>query len=307
MKSVQSQQSRFQVWIEAMRPRTLPLALASIIMGSLLAAADGMLKWPVAIMAGLTAVCLQILSNLANDYGDSIHGADHLERLGPKRAVQSGAISAGAMKRAIIVCTLLAGLSGLIALWLAFALQGLFLFLFFIVLGGAAIWAAVNYTAGKNPYGYAGMGDLFVLLFFGFVGVLGTYFLQAQRFLWLHLLPAASCGLLSVAVLNVNNIRDIGSDKKAGKQSIPVRLGPERARQYHWLLLGTAVLAAVLYVVIIEGSPWRWLFLLLLPFIWRNGNAVANTHDPLLLNPWLKKSSLLTLTFVIVFGIGQVI
>jgi 1,4-dihydroxy-2-naphthoate octaprenyltransferase len=211
------------------------------------------------------------------------------------------------MKRAVILFVLLSGMSGLAALWLAFGLQGLYLFFGFVILGGAAIWAAVNYTAGNRPYGYAGMGDLFVLIFFGFVGVMGTYFLQAQQFYWSHLLPAASCGFLSVAVLNVNNIRDIDSDKKAGKQSIPVRLGPERARLYHWLLLTTAVLATVLYVLVREGSPWRWLFLLLLPFIWRNGDAVANTYDPLLLNPWLKKSSLLTLAFVIVFGIGQII
>jgi 1,4-dihydroxy-2-naphthoate octaprenyltransferase len=302
-----TQRTPTQVWIEAMRPRTLPLALACIILGTFLAAADGLANWPVAIMAGVTAVFLQILSNLANDYGDSIHGADHIERAGPKRAVQSGQVTAEAMKQAVIIFVLLSAFSGLATLWLAFGVQGIVLALIFLVLGGAAIWAAVSYTASSKPYGYAGLGDLFVLIFFGWAGVIGTYFLQAQQFDWRLILPATSCGLLAVAVLNVNNIRDIDSDRQAGKQSIPVRLGPARARMYHWILLGTAVLSATLYVLL-NGAGWgQWLFVLALPLIWRNGTAVANTFDPLILNPLLKKTSLMTLAFVILFGIGQVI
>ncbi len=296
-----------RVWLEAMRPRTLPLALASIILGTFLAAAAGSFRLGVAVLAGLTAVFLQILSNLANDYGDSMHGADHVERAGPKRAVQTGLISAAAMKRAVIVFALLSAASGLTLLWLAFGAQGVVLFAGFVLLGGAAVWAAINYTAGNNPYGYAGLGDLFVLIFFGWVGVTGSYVLQAQSFDWLILLPATSCGLLSVAVLNVNNIRDIESDKKAGKISIPVRLGPERARVYHWLLLGGALATAVLYVLFVNNGWGGWLFLLIAPLLWRNGRAVAATYDPLKLNPLLKQTSLMTLIFVVLFGIGQVI
>jgi 1,4-dihydroxy-2-naphthoate octaprenyltransferase len=302
-----TQRTPTQVWIEAMRPRTLPLALACIILGTFLAAADGLANWPVAIMAGVTAVFLQILSNLANDYGDSIHGADHIERAGPKRAVQSGQVTAVAMKRAVIIFVLLSAVSGLATLWLAFGAQGVFLAILFLALGGAAIWAAVSYTASSKPYGYVGLGDLFVLIFFGWAGVIGTYFLQAQQLDWRLILPATSCGLLAVAVLNVNNIRDIESDKKAGKKSIPVRLGPEGARTYHWTLLGTAVLSATLYVLL-NGAGWgQWLFVLALPLIWRNGTAVANTYDPVVLNPLLKKTSLMTLVFVTLFGIGQLI
>lgn len=290
-----------------MRPRTLPLALACIILGTFLAAAEGLANWPVAILAGLTAVFLQILSNLANDYGDSIHGADHIERAGPKRAVQSGQITAVAMKRAVIIFVLLSALSGIGTLWLAFGVRGFVLALVFMGLGGAAIWAAVSYTASSKPYGYVGLGDLFVLIFFGWVGVMGTYFLQAQRFDWLIMLPATSCGLLAVAVLNVNNIRDIESDRKAGKQSIPVRLGPEGARTYHWILLATAVLTAIIYVLMNGVGLAEWLFVLALPLIWRNGTAVARTYDPLILNPLLKQTSLMALLFVILLGIGQLL
>ncbi|MCP4423526.1 MAG: 1,4-dihydroxy-2-naphthoate polyprenyltransferase [Chloroflexi bacterium] len=298
--------NKTSVWIEAMRPRTLPLALASIILGGFLAAAADSLDWITVVLAGLTAVFLQILSNLANDYGDSVHGADHVERLGPKRAVQSGQISATAMKRAMVSFALLSVGSGLVLIWLSLG-QLAWLFLVFGLLGGAAIWAAINYTAGRNPYGYAGLGDIFVLIFFGWAGVMGAYFLQTGRFDWLVMLPATSCGLLAVAVLNVNNIRDIESDEKAGKISIPVRLGPERARIYHWILLGTAVFAAALYVILNKSGLGGWLFLLGLPMVWGNGTAVSRTYDPLILNPLLKKTSLMTLAFVILFGLGQLL
>ena len=221
--------------------------------------------------------------------------------------MQSGQVTAAAMKRAVIMFVLLSAASGLGTLWLAFGAQGLFLALIFLALGGAAIWAAVSYTASSKPYGYVGLGDLFVLIFFGWVGVLGTYFLQAQGLDWRLFLPATSCGLLAVAVLNVNNIRDIESDRQAGKRSIPARLGPKRARTYHWFLLGTAVLCAIFYVLL-NGAGWgQWLFVLALPLIWRNGTAVARTYDPLILNPLLKKTALMTLAFVILFGIGQLI
>lgn len=296
-----------KAWLAAARPRTLPLALASITLGAFLAAANNVLNLPVAILAALTATLLQILSNLANDYGDSIHGADHLERLGPARAVQSGQISARAMRAAIVLVALLAAISGLSLLWLAFGAQALLLFLVFILLGAAAIGAAVTYTAGKRPYGYAGLGDIAVLIFFGWVGVLGTYFLQAQQLDWTLLLPATSCGLLAVAVLNINNIRDIESDKRAGKYSIPVRLGPRKARLYHWILLAGVVLTACLYVLFNYHSPWQFLFLLSLPLLWQNGKAVAHTTDPRRLNPLLKHMSLTTLFFVLTFGIGQLL
>ena len=297
--------SSTQTWIVAMRPRTLPLAVAAIILGGFLAAATGAFSWTITLLCVLTAVFLQILSNLANDYGDSIHGADSIERTGPQRAVQSGAISAESMKRAMGLFVGLSLLSGTTLLFVAFGNQAWLLLLLFGVLGGAAIWAAINYTAGGNPYGYVGLGDLFVFLFFGWVGVIGTYFLQVQRIDWLLLLPATAVGLLAVAVLNINNIRDIVSDQKAGKISIPVRLGPRRARIYHWGLLITAVLCATLYVMLTFNRLPQLLYLLMLPGLVRNGMAVWRTQEPMRINPLLKQMSLLTLLFVLLFGIGQ--
>ncbi len=290
-----------------MRPRTLPLATASIIMGSALAAAVGVFSWLVALLCLLTAILLQILSNLANDYGDSVNGADSGERLGPKRAVQSGLIAAADMRRAVLLCALATAASGLALLWFAFGTEGFLMALLFAALGGAAIAAAVTYTAGRSPYGYAGFGDLAVLIFFGWVGVIGSYFVQTTTIDLLLLLPATSCGLLSVAVLNVNNIRDLDSDRAAGKRSIPVRLGLERAKLYHWLLLIGSVLFALLYVVLTFASAWDLLFLLAVPLLIRNGLAISRAQELPALNPWLKQMSLATLAFVGLFSAGQLI
>lgn len=298
---------RMAVWLSAMRPRTLPLALACIIMGTSLAAADDSFNWLVALFCVLTAILLQILSNLANDYGDSLHGADHVERRGPKRAVQSGLVSLAAMRRAIAITALLAVASGLGLLWFAFGSTAFSSTLIFILLGAAAIGAAITYTAGKLPYGYVGLGDLFVLVFFGWVGVIGSYFVQTAHFSWSLLLPATACGLLAVAVLNVNNIRDLESDRLAGKRSVPVRLGLERARVYHWILLIAAIAFAAVYVLIDYTSIWQFLFLLAVPLLIRNGLAINRTADLPSLNPWLKQMSLASLAFVILFGVGQII
>jgi 1,4-dihydroxy-2-naphthoate octaprenyltransferase len=296
---------RFTVWLSAARPRTLPLALACIITGTGLAAADGAFDWLVALLCVVTAILLQILSNLANDYGDSLHGADHVARQGPKRAVQAGLVTPAAMRRAMAITALLTVASGLLLLWFAFGREAFVSILVFVVLGGAAIGAAITYTAGKLPYGYVGLGDLAVLLFFGWLGVLGSYTVQAGRFDAVLLWPATACGLLAVAVLNVNNIRDLESDRLAGKRSIPVRLGLRRARVYHWLLLGLAVLCATAYVLLTFTSFWQFLYLLAAPLLLRNGLAVARTEALPTLNPWLRQMSLAALAFAVLFALGQ--
>ncbi len=290
-----------------MRPRTLPLAIASIVMGSALAVAWQPFRWSVALLAVVTAVLLQILSNLANDFGDSQHGADSIRREGPSRAVQIGAISPNSMLVAMGVTALLAALSGLLLLWFAFGSEGRAYTILFVFLGALAILAAVAYTAGVRPYGYAGLGDLAVLIFFGWIAVLGTYFLNTQRLDWLIVLPATSAGLLAVAVLNVNNIRDLRSDHLAGKHTIPVRVGPHAARIYHWLLLACAVLVTLAYVAIHFSSWWQLLFLLAVPLLLRNGALVWRTDSPLELNPLLKQLSLSTLLFVLLFSVGQIL
>jgi 1,4-dihydroxy-2-naphthoate octaprenyltransferase len=303
---MKTQTSSWSAWVSAARPRTLPLALASIFLGSFLAAFDGAFSWLVLLLASLTTIFLQILSNLANDYGDSIHGADSADREGPKRSVQAGHITAAAMKRAMYLFTFLslaAGIS-LLTLALEFRWQE---FVFFLALGVLAIIAAITYTSGKRPYGYAGLGDISVFLFFGLLGVLGTYYLHANALRPLLLLPAASSGFFATAVLNVNNIRDIRSDKMAGKRSIPVRLGRRAAVRYHWLLLGAGVLTSVIFVLADPRSPWQWLFLLSIPLLVQNARAVQKKETAAALDPYLKQMAMATLAYVVTFGVGQLL
>lgn len=289
-------------WIEAFRLRTLPLALASIGMGSFLAAAVEQFSWLIFSLTALTTIFLQILSNLANDYGDTQNGADSIDREGPKRAVQSGAISSKAMLNAMILFAILSLGSGVSLLY--FALQSWTLILIFFGLGILSIIAAVTYTAGSKPYGYAGLGDLSVFLFFGWLGVMGTYFLHTQSFNWLILLPATTCSCFSVAVLNINNIRDIHSDEKAGKITIPVRIGRPKAVKYHFTLLTIGILSAVVFMYLTTNSIWAYLFVLVLPLLIINAKAVATNKAALEIDPYLKQMALTTLLFVIIFGIG---
>lgn len=293
-------------WIEAIRLRTLPLAVASIGLGSFLAAFEGKFRWPVLLLSGLTTIFLQILSNLANDYGDSKHGADHDDREGPSRAVQSGKIGSESMKKVINLFIGLSLISGLSLLFIS--ISGLSLsFILMLILGMLAIGAALNYTMGKNPYGYAGFGDLFVILFFGFVGVVGTYFCHTGTINIPIFLPALSCGLLSTAVLNVNNIRDIHSDRKAGKMSIPVRIGKKNAVIYHWSLIIVAILATTIFVLNNYQSKAQFLFLLSVPLLVYNGIKVSTIQEPKNLDPLLKQMAISTLVFIITFGIGNLI
>jgi len=289
-------------WISALRLRTLPLALASIAMGSFLAAAEGEFSFSVFLLASLTTLFLQITSNLSNDYGDAIHGADGEFREGPERAVSSGAISGKAMKVAITVFAILAFISGVM---LIIAGTGsIMTAVIFLVLGVVAIMASMTYTAGSNPYGYVGLGDLSVFIFFGILAVMGTYYLQTGYLNMSTLLPAISMGLLTVAVLNVNNVRDIESDKIAGKKSIPVRIGRSNAVAYHWMLLGGAVLAALIYTLFNYNSLLQFLFLVTVPLLIKNGRAVASIEEAMKLDPYLKQLAMTALLFVLTFGIG---
>jgi 1,4-dihydroxy-2-naphthoate octaprenyltransferase len=298
--------SRIKDWVLAARPRTLILAIACVGMGLFLAAADYPIDAVTAGLTVLTAALLQILSNLANDYGDTMHGADHGERIGPSRAVQSGRISPQTMRRAVIVVAATSVVLGFTLLWFAFGAEGLVAIAVFVLAGALAIWAAIAYTAGGLPYGYVGLGDLAVLTFFGWVAVVGSYFLQTHIFQLRILLPAASCGLFAVGVLNINNIRDMESDRQAGKQSIPVRLGLTRARIYHWILLLGSVVLALFYVLTDYSTFWQFLFLGSLPLVLQNGRVVA-TQPPARLDPYLGQLSLTTLVFVVLFGSGQIL
>lgn len=288
-----------QAWLHAIRLRTLPLALSSILMGSFLAAYNQSFRWDVFLLAALTTVFLQILSNLANDYGDSVHGADSQERQGPIRAVQSGVISLTEMKNAMILLSSLSLTSGLALLYIA--LQDWKLFALFLALGILAIIAAITYTSGKKPYGYAGLGDVSVFIFFGLLGVSGTYFLHTLTFDWVILFPAVSLGLFSTAVLNINNIRDIESDTKAGKKSIPVRIGGKAALIYNWILILGGNLSIIIFAF--SGNQfWALAPLLISPLMIKVGFGVSNGKDAQAIDPFLKKMAISTLLWVIVFG-----
>lgn len=254
-------------------------------------------------MAGVTTVFLQILSNLANDYGDAIKGTDNEGRVGPMRTVQSGRITQAQMKNATILFATLSLLSGVVLLYFAFG-DKLLLTLVFFVFGLAAIAAAIKYTMGKHAYGYKGWGDLFVFLFFGLIAVVGTWFLNTLQWRWDTLLPASAMGFLSTGVLNLNNMRDMENDLASGKKSIAGLFGYPKARIYHTFLLLFAFVLALIYVLLHYQNGWNLLFLLTLPLFFKDIVTIFNTDDKSLLDPFLKKLALSTLLFSVLFGMG---
>lgn len=298
---------KIQPWIHAFRPKTLPLALSNTIIGSALAIMDNSFRWSIFILAALTTVFLQILSNLANDYGDFVNGKDTAERIGPKRMVQTGEISPRQMLVGIFIIVFLSLISG--GFLIIEGTKGInitYLFLFG-ALGIIAIAAAVKYTVGKNPYGYQGFGDLFVFIFFGLVGVVGTYFLHTQSFRWDVLLPATTIGLLSVGVLNMNNMRDYEVDKKAGKHTLVVLMGKQKTIYYHLFLIFGAVLSVVIFTLLNYHSAFQWLFLLCLPLLFLNVKKVISYKNSSELYPELPRLSMASLLFSILFLVGIIL
>lgn len=290
-----------QAWLESLRPKTLPLAFAAIVVGTVLAWWQGYFDLLVAALALITAGLLQILSNLANDYGDAIKGSDKPDRIGPLRGMQKGAISLGQMKRALLIVIVLSCISGLGLV--SAATQTMADFVGFLALGGLSIVAAITYTVGKRPYGYQGLGDISVLTFFGWISVMGSWYLQAHTLIPAIFLPATACGLLATAVLNINNLRDIDSDRENGKHTLVVRLGPVNARRYHAGLLAGALLCFTLFNLISLNSLWGWLFLLAAPLLFKQASYVLRERDPRAMPPMLErtvKGALLTnLLFVL--------
>lgn len=298
--------SNIKDWISAMRLRTLPLAASAITLG--VAVAD--LRYRADLTVGLlcltTAICLQILSNFANDYGDFTKGTDNDKRIGNMRALQSGAITVGQMRFAIVLFVLLSLLCGISLLYKA--TNGLLnpAFLGFLLLGIVAIAAAIKYTVGKNAYGYSGLGDIAVFFFFGPVSVIGTFLLSTGLEFslqqdWIVLFPSFAVGLLSTAVLNTNNIRDIENDRNSGKFTIPVKIGLSNARVYHSLLI---VLSLVAWTVFLCFSYMHWIQLLVFPamfLIVKTWTGVLKTEPSPAYNVFLKQLSLGTLLLVFVF------
>jgi len=294
-----------QAWLESLRPRTLPLACASIITGSALAWWQGSFNLTTALLALLTTVLLQILSNLANDYGDAIKGSDTPDRIGPLRGMQKGAITQRQMKMAMTITVALSMLSGI--LLLTEACRTLNDMLGFLALGALAIVAAIAYTVGRKPYGYLGLGDLSVLIFFGWLGVTGSWYLQTHLWDLLPLLPATGCGLLATAVLNANNMRDIDNDRLNGKFTLAVRLGARRARYYHVLLLCAAMGCFALFTLLHNLHPFGALFLLAMPLLWQQGRYVLQHDDAVSMRPLLVKTVKTALLINILFAAGLIL
>jgi len=297
--------SRRQAWLESLRPRTLPLAFASVVVGSALAFWQGVFDPLIALLALLTAGLLQILSNLANDYGDAVKGSDKPDRIGPLRGMQKGVISQTQMKRALVVTIVLTCAFGLALV--AVACRTLADVAGFLLLGVLAIVAAITYTVGTRPYGYMGLGDISVLVFFGWLSVAGTWYLQAHTLIAAVFLPATGCGLLAAAVLNINNLRDIESDRANGKNTLAVRLGPVAARRYHAGLLAGTLFCFALFTLFWLQSPWGWLFLLSAPMLLRQARYVLRETTPLAMRPMLERTVKAALLANLLFSFGIVL
>ncbi|UXN37059.1 1,4-dihydroxy-2-naphthoate polyprenyltransferase [Avibacterium paragallinarum] len=294
-----------KMWVETARPKTLPLAAASIIMGAALAYWDKQFSWQISLLCLITTLLLQILSNFANDYGDHQKGSDTAERIGPLRGIQHGVISAAQLKKGLILMSLASLFFGF---WLiALAYQTYADLFAFSLLGGLAILAAITYTVGAKPYGYMGLGDISVLLFFGILGVCGTYYLQTHQLNLMIFLPALSTGLLSTAVLNINNLRDIEQDRKAGKNTLAVRFGAKNGRIYHCLLLAVAALCNVIFALLNFHHLVSFIFLLVYPLLVKHALYVYRNRDPLLLRPMLGQMSMLALLTNLLFSFGLLV
>ena len=295
----------FKAFFKAARLRTLPLSVSGIIVGCALAnfteESQASTNYTIFILALLTTIAFQVLSNFANDYGDGIKGTDST-RLGEQRLVASGVISPKQMKLAVIIMSII---SFLLALWLVYtAFENKFLYIFiFMFLGLLSIAAAIKYTVGKTAYGYSGLGDFFVFIFFGLLSVLGSYFLYTKSLNWEVVLPACSIGLLSTAVLSVNNLRDIEEDIKHNKLTLAVKLGKKRAKIYHYSLIVSALITSLVFVFLNYQDPKQFLFLVSFIPLFRHLFVVAKNTEPRALDSELKKVSLSTFAFAILFSI----
>ncbi len=298
--------SKVKSYITSFRLRTLPLSLSSILMGNFIAAYQHHYSWMVGVLAVVTTIFLQILSNIANDYGDAVSGADNENRIGPDRMVASGAITHKEMKNTIVVFSLLSLVSGIALIYFgnfeAMSIKAWGLF----VVGLGAIAASIKYTVGKNPYGYKGFGDLFVFLFFGLVGVIGTYFLHLGYINYWLLLPASAVGLLSSGVLNLNNLRDVDNDAQSGKHTLIVKFGSKWGKKYHAVLLILSLILMLVYGYFQFVNIGQWLFLLPYILVFKNLSIVMKNQEPRLLDPMLKQLSISTCLMVLFSGIALI-
>lgn len=290
-------------WIQAARLRTLPLSLSGIIIGSAYAYHQGFYDYRILGLALLTTLGLQILSNYANDYGDGIKGTD-ANRIGEKRMVAAGVITANQMKKAVIITASITLVLALLLIYVAFGKENFALSMIFILLGIGSIGAAIKYTVGSNAYGYNGLGDLFVFIFFGLVSVLGSNFLYTHFLDWKLVLPAAAIGLLSVAVLNLNNMRDIENDRIAGKRTLVVKMGLENAKIYHFSLFIVSLILMLAFSKIIKMTSIPILIVNIL-FI-KHVDTVKKAKEYKDFDPELKKVALGTFVLSLLVGLSLI-
>lgn len=302
-------------WIEAARLRTLPLSVSGIIVGSMYALANPtddvltpteVFNWKLFAFAIITTLGLQILSNFANDYGDGMKGTDNEDRVGPKRTIQSGVITPQAMKNAIVLTSILTFLSAIYLIYLAFGAHNLGYSLFYLILGIAAIASAIRYTVGDSAYGYRGFGDVFVFVFFGLVSTLGVNFLYSKQLDAILFLPATAIGFLSVAVLNLNNMRDEASDRRSGKNTLVVKMGIENAKKYHYFLIVGAMILVLLFAYLSNFNFDQYLFVLAYFPLVKHVVTVSKNHNSKLLDPELKKVALSTFALSVLLALCMI-
>lgn len=299
-------------WINAARLRTLPLSMSGIVLGSYIAkwriTSNGdFWDWRIFALAMLVTLLYQVLSNFANDYGDGIRGTDAV-RLGELRAVASGHITAEQMKMGVIILSVLSLAATIALLYLAFLPDHLNSFYLFVGLGIASILAAVGYTIGKKPYGYMGLGDIFVFVFFGLVSVCGSYFLFTKSFSWDILLPATAVGLFSAAVLNLNNMRDIEGDAITGKHTLALRLGFKKAMIYEIVLLQLPLIIMLAFMLINklheQGKYYAFIFFILILPLMAIRRKIMEVKEPRELDQFLKQVGIITFMMSVLVAIG---
>ena len=301
-------------WIQAARLRTLPLSISGIIVGSFIAMwrlhNEGKeWDWRIFAMALLVTLLYQVLSNYANDFGDGIKGTDKLRiNEAEQRAVASGKISAGQMRNAVVLFSVLSLIDTVALLYLAFFPDFMKEFWIFVGLGVACILAAIGYTVGKKPYGYLGLGDLMVFIFFGLVSVCGSYFLFTKTFHWDILLPASAIGMMSAAVLNLNNMRDIESDRISGKKSLALRLGFKKAMIYEMVLLQLPIILILVFLMMNglhnEGKYYAFIVMVMIFPTAALRRKILQTKEPKDLDPFLKQVGIITLMMAILLAVG---
>jgi len=315
--------TKTQAYIKASRLRTLPLSVSGIILGSCLAGFEvhapttgGLFNcfgyfnyasnYIIFILAFLTTIAFQVLSNFANDYGDGIKGTDD-NRIGEQRMVGSGIITSADMKRAVIVTSIISLGLAIALIYVSFGAENFLYSILFFAIGVISIAAAIKYTVGNNAYGYSGFGDVFVFVFFGLVSVIGTYFLYTKHINWLILLPAASIGLLSTAVLNLNNMRDIETDAATNKNTLALKFGAKKAKVYHYALVSIALKLALIFMLVSFNSMWSFLGLIAFIPLVLHLKRITTISIPKNFDPELKKLALSTVLLAILLGVGSLL